>query len=407
MTQSVSFIFSYESYLKAIVPIAEYFIDNGYKVNLYLYRLGNGTKQVENLEGVEQRFKTKISSFRQLEEINIADDKAVFFGLGGNDLRKLINQLKSSCERHLKTRPLSISLYSGIRAPLQYDGFISRMESDIILFNNQPDLDEYNFFCNSMGVKPENGMLFGLSVLKDCFQPRDNTIKKVTFIEQTIHPKSKIQRYYLLTKLFEYAENFPDRELTILMRDISNNTSAHKSKYPIGNIVNSLRKEGYVIPSNLEISTERLSKVIKETNLCITISSTVSLEAISLGIKTALINDFGFSSELGNCGYIDSGYIASFNDLIQDKIPTGNRQWIEKNIITIEKSLPKLKDVIENRKSFNSIDSNISQNLLEFDRFKDTFKNKNLKNKLYYSISQLYNKLTNRYKHQINRHRNK
>lgn len=403
MNKSVSFIFSYESYLKAIIPIAEYFIDNGYKVNLYLYLLGNGTKQVKNLEAIEKQFKTKISSFKELKEINISDDKAVFFGLGGNDLRKLINQFKLACKDSPETRPLSISLYSGIRAPLQYDGFIARLESDIILFNNQPDLDEYHFFCNSMEIKPENGMLFGIPMLKKANKNSNPEIRKVTFIEQTIYPRSLVKRHYLVTRLIEYANQFQDRELTILIRDPSSNISAHKSKYPIDQILHELKKDGIIIPPNLTISTEGLSKVLKTTDLCITISSTVSLEAISLGIKTAIISDFGFSPSLGNCGHINSGYVSSFHDLIKDKIPKGNDSWVTENIITIEKALPKLLNKIEGDNKPSYLNSDLNQRLIEFDEFENEFKSKDLKRKAYFNTLKIYKKFKNKYKYYINK----
>lgn len=332
MMKKALFIFSYNSYLRTSIAIADCLKTRGVNAEFCLYDLGDGKKQIA-VEG-NFFFDTAGSLATYLTADRLAGLDVVFFAFGGPELKAVLEIFHKACA-DMARRPAAVTLYPGIRAPQQIEGFSVRAASDIILFNSVDDIEEYRACCKLMRVPASNGLLFGLPVLASnkrfAKTPRART-GKIYFIDQGIIPRGKRQKQYLADKLVEYATAHPDRKLHILLKNSDLKASAHKAAVPIEDLIAAQPR----VPGNLMISAGPVADVFECADLCITVSSTVAMECLALGIPAALISDFGYKFDLGNGHYLGSGLETSLDDIIADKIPAVNLNWAARHLVEIE-----------------------------------------------------------------------
>ncbi|MDD9899479.1 MAG: hypothetical protein OXT65_00695 [Alphaproteobacteria bacterium] len=347
----IAFIFTYDSYLRASLPIAAYFRDRGFTPRFFLYAVDSGEAQIAKTRSDMGDALPPIESITTLETLltpdNLSKTDALFFAFGGPLLRTALRDFHAAAHNTTQ-RPTVISLYPGIRAPGQIEGFAARAASDIVLFNNHDDFDEYADFCADAGVSAENGILFGLPAFSNNRQhqrahPPTDT-KNIWFIDQAELPRKTAQKKHLAQKLVTLAQHNPDKTLTILMKNAPGFTSAHTTKRPIDAAIKRHCRGN--VPKNLRFLAGPVAQVFENADLCIAISSTVAMECMTLGIPAALIKDFGISLELGNGHYRHSGCMMMLDELINGAVPQTNSTWANRHLLHINDNLPLLEERI-------------------------------------------------------------
>lgn len=356
MTRKIAFIFSYNSYWRAILPIAEYFLDAGYTVEFYLYDLSDGDKQIQRRVGFEPKERPAYTIITDMDAFLTSERQkqycAVFFGCGGKPLAAALARFHVACSS-VPERPMAVTLYPGLCTPhhqRQYSGFAARSASDVILFNGPDDLQEYRAFCRAAGASGDNGMLFGLSALHHIRSlkrgPVNEPPENIWFIDQAILPRRRRDRIVLAQKLVDYATRHPSRRVTILLKNTDTVVSAHATSPSMNIILDALRKKGTMIPDNLRCDSGPVEKVFEDADLCLAVSSTVLFECMALDIPATAISDFGVTREIGNAYFRDSGCCLKLDDIIAGKMPEPDKNWRARHLRQIINHLPELQERI-------------------------------------------------------------
>jgi len=332
--QRILFIFTYGSYLRAAMPIARYMQGEGDVCDYILYDLGDGAAQIGGAVTCYPALKENYQTVRTLAGVltsaTLQRYDAVFFAFGGRELRTALGMFYASVKAMPK-RPAAVTLFPGIFAPRQWSGLSARCRSDMILFNNAHDLAEYQALQHAAGTTYDNARLFGMPALynsgmtqRAAMQP--SQWKNVYFVDQAVLPRTQEDRQSLCDFLLAYARRFPQRNLIILMKNAPDSVSAHMCGNTVAERLKARAgKSG--LPANLSISFAPVQELFADADFCMSISSSVMLECIALGISVAPIADFGFSFTLGNEGFRACGCALTFEELLNDRIGSIDPIW--------------------------------------------------------------------------------
>jgi len=208
---------------------------------------------------------------------------------------------------------------------------LSRTNANMILFNCKHDMNEYIKLGKELGFDTGNSYCFGYPQLIDIKPKTIDNNSPVVFFEQIKFPATEKERIYLLSKLIEIANNFPSRLVKIKPRCTIGERNIHKQNYHLETV---RKKHKLDFPSNLNFTYDDTNDLLNDCGMCITISSTVALEAIARNISTAIITDFGISKLNYTSYFVGSGCLISFDSLIKSKgiISSADEAWIDQYI---------------------------------------------------------------------------
>jgi hypothetical protein len=331
--KKIAFVFSYFSYLRAFSNIRKIFSD-GEDISFIHYKI-NPSENYYDSSKIDPRIKIKeINNFEELEKFDL-----IFLGFGGKDLENAIVNINSDkCK--------IITLFPGIRNPNDYNGLISRASSDIILFNNKKDFQDYKNLGNNLNFDTSNGFLFGfpnLIEIKD-FSKNDDS-NKLCFVAQN-EILTKADKLYLLDKFIGFCELSPNKEIIILEKSRRNVKEAHSDDFSYEKLLNSYQSD----PKNLKISYEKLEEIFGNCGQIFSISSAAIIESINNKIKTSLVSDFGISEKLGNACYINSGLFMSLEDILSGKDVEVNNSWFNEYIINPKDNIEEFGEILQKPK---------------------------------------------------------
>lgn len=325
------FIITYDSYVRAMWPIIQFARGKDILCEFYLYDLGAGNAQIaksrDKFDGFDEiKAITNIRDFLNEDVAQHAD--VIFFGMGGRPLKKLL-KLFHKIHAKNQNRPMTISLSPGIRTPQQFDGFAARTLSDLIVFNTEADREEYQHYCDQIQAQPENA--FALGMLSQTLyavpqRSKQREIKTVYFIDQGTVPRTLDDKIHIAKKLSVYARNYPARDVIILMKNTAHAKTAHEAGHDYTDI---FAEHRIFKPENLRVDTGQIDQVFEKADLCLSVSSAVTMECLFLNIPAAVINDFGFSRKMGNGHFKESGLAVSFDEIIGGDLPEVASNWRE------------------------------------------------------------------------------
>ncbi|MGL5524927.1 MAG: DUF6716 putative glycosyltransferase [Aeromonas veronii] len=228
-------------------------------------------------------------------------------------------------ENEPKKNGLIISCFSGF---IDRDNIsiLSRIPSDLILFNCRADYLWYLQLGEELGFYTGNGFCFGypqLILLESVIFEKQVDI---VFFEQVIVPSTFSERCYLLKKLVDLANAFPERKVLIKPRCKPGGRTIHKQKWHLERLRKLLRIR---LPDNLCFTYEPVEQLLSKTALCLTISSTVAVEALARGIPTVIISDFGVRRDIHTASFVGSGCLATIDQVIAGYLPKPNKEWLD------------------------------------------------------------------------------
>ena len=341
--QKIVFILTYDSYVRSLLPIIEFFQGKQIACDFYLYDLGMADAQIAQSKS---QFGARLPSYNVISDItalfktpDIKGADAIFFAFGGRPLGRALEAFYK-LHNGREQKPMSVTLSPGIRTPQDYSGFAARTLSDLILLNGEADLEEYNDICTQAGVNLDNAMVFGLPALalhKAYKRTASRDIKSIYFVDQSTVPRGEKNKTRLAENLLEYAKTYPDRTLTILMKNRAGSCTAHESDYGLVHAFENIgARYGIARPDNLLIADDAVETLFEKADLCLSISSTVLLECLYLNIPAAAINDFGFHRKLGNGHFEHSGISLSMNQLLLGEVPSVDSSWAARHIVSCD-----------------------------------------------------------------------
>jgi len=101
----------------------------------------------------------------------------------------------------------------------------------------------------------------------------------------------------------------------------------HRTLAPIEPLLREAAQAAGGWPDNLSITYEPVAELLATMGHCLTISSTVAVEAIHNGIPTTIITDFGAHDDLGTSYFFGSGLLRRFSEVDFDNPPRVEPRW--------------------------------------------------------------------------------
>ncbi|WP_350297390.1 DUF6716 putative glycosyltransferase [Agrobacterium arsenijevicii] len=306
---------SYDSFLNVGKLIGSRFEQAGCAVDVALVKTGRknqiSSAQI-NILGQGQDIPW-ISIPEFLRNPEFLEYNCIFCCLEGLSIRRLIHSLTRLTDR----RPLIVCAYPGLLLRDAYDGLAMRSGCDLVWLNSTKDIDAYRKMCDAFGISAGNARLFGVApLLQKIERSDDDKTKPVVFFEQAVIPRHYDERVYLARQLVILAKKFPDRQFIIKLRATGDDVTLHQPSYPLDPLLIEAAKSQGGWPQNLRLSSkESAVSLLAKASHCLTISSTVSVQAIKAGIPTAIIGDYGAREEYGLNYFFGSGLITTFDKI--------------------------------------------------------------------------------------------
>jgi len=331
---------SYDSFLNVASLIAPYFGKHDTTVDYAVVRARKGpqissTQLSAITDGKAVRW-LDIEDFCTSGEIGRYD--IVLSCLEGYSTRRLLHYVEA-----LPDRPLVISAYPGLVLRFAFDGYSMRSGSDLVWLNSQQDLSAYTDMCEGFSISADNARVLGApSLLAPRRRRFDAENGPVVFFEQAIIPRHRDERLYLCEQLLALAARFPDRQFKVKPRTSKGEATLHRTQHPIAPLFDQAAARMGGMPKNFSLSREPTSDLLQQASHCLTVSSTVAVEAIHLGVPTAIIGDFGAHEENGLHYFFKSGLIRNFADIDFPFAGMPKPEWLQRYVSDPNESIEKL-----------------------------------------------------------------
>jgi len=326
MTIKVLALASYDSFLNAAKLIGEHFERADCTVDYALVK-ARKKEQISQYQ-IDNAGLSKEIAWIDIKDLcnsgAISSYDIILSCLEGASTRRLTHFLDGIPEK----RPLTIAIQPGLVLRFPYDGYSMRSGYDLIWFNCQQDLDSYKNMCEAFGVSSDNARLFGVvSLLQKIERLPEAKDGPVIFFEQAIMPKTKTERSFLAWRLLQLALDNPSNLFLVKPRLSKDTISLHTTPYPIRDLLKEESNKLGKWPENLQITDAKIESLLSKASHCLTISSTVAVEALHNKIPTAIISDFGAHDDYGLWYFYNSGLMKNFCELSFPFSFTMNETW--------------------------------------------------------------------------------
>ena len=143
--------------------------------------------------------------------------------------------------------------------------------------------------------------------------------RSLVFAEQSVIPRGRGERLWLLGQLSRIARNSPNWDVIVKVRAARGEKTFHKVKDHMEDLLYRLEP----VPANLIVSSGSLAESLKTANLMLTVSSTAVFEALRSEIPVATVGDLGISIVLGTHVFLGSDLVVQLSDIksLDDFVP--------------------------------------------------------------------------------------
>lgn len=305
---------SYDSFLNIAGLIGPYFAERGCEIRYALVRARVkkqiSPEQIVTFAPASPLEWIDIESF--CTSGRVAQFDIVVSCLEGLSMRRLTHCLGFLGAR----RPLVISVYPGLVIRYPYDGYAVRSGSDLLWLNCRKDLEAYEDMCFAFGLNSDNARLFGIpSLLQPIARQHSADHGPIVFFEQAIIPRYREERSYLARELVRLAKRNPAWTILVKPRATGSQATLHRTMHAITPLLETEAEAQGGWPSNLEVTSEKASRLLARASHCLTITSTVALEALQAGVPTIIIGDFGAHDDYGLHYFFRSGLVKTFAEI--------------------------------------------------------------------------------------------
>lgn len=236
-------------------------------------------------------------------------------------------------------RPGIFTGFNGLSYEKFEEGLSWRFGYDAITLNGPRDQSLFYDFVGSSEWKKQPTVITGLAQVSDNKKskiekrmpfPVEKVRQLFVFAEQVVVPSSLTERRYLVAELIRIAEINKDWDVVVKCRIRPNEKTFHKTRFHLENILKEFRN----LPDNLKLSYEPLPILFERASLFATISSTALFEALSEGIPSFVVSDYGVKTSFGTHVFIGSGpsiclaEIESLSELTTHKVEEKWLNWV-------------------------------------------------------------------------------
>lgn len=321
----------YDSFLNIASLIAPHFRDAGCSFDYALVR-ARSKKQISQ-EQIDRLGVGGDVAWVSIKDICLSGEigqyDIILSSLEGLSTRRLAHYLAALGER----RPMLISVYPGLVLRYAFDGYAMRTAGDLVWLNCQADLESYQQMCRAFGLDASGARVFGVAALLQKVEREPaRQDGPVAFFEQAVIPRYHDERLFLAEQLVGLARRFPTRSFVVKPRTTGSAATLHQTWHPIEPLLTFAAEQSGGWPDNLAISSESASHLLCRASHCLTVSSTVAVEAISAGVPTTIIGDFGAHDDYGLAYFFESGLIRTFAELTFPMTDSANPDWFRRRV---------------------------------------------------------------------------
>jgi hypothetical protein len=325
----IAIVASYDSYLAAAVAVGRALARPGDEIKTLGLTTKGGTISPRQ-RAAAGAAEARPISFHDLTAGGRVDrHDVVIAGLSNGVSRRFLRDVRARWATTPR-RPLLIGCYAGVVFGDQ-ESLLCRTAYDLHLLNAPLDLAAYRVLCRELGIADDNGVDHGLPILAGVAPRADVATppRTVLFAEQQVVPATAADRLRLAAGLVAYADAFPDRRLLLKPRALPEELSLHRSELALDAAIRQVRPTP---PANLEVVLDPADALLARVDLCLTVSSSIAVEAIVRDVPVALLGDFGIGHDQRNPGFVGSGLITTFARLLRGETPTLDPAWRAANV---------------------------------------------------------------------------
>jgi len=279
--------------------------------------------------------------------LDVAAFDMVLMGFGGGGNLKFSRRFSEFFSTPETTRrPLLLAGFNGICDAEDPHALFSRTGADIIFANCAHDAKRFGQWLQHGGVHHTDkvellGYVTHTGALTDSDRPDEARMPCLLFIGQPGTPRSLKERLYVLRALKDIAERHPDWRIIIKPRSSPfdrNLTHAETFHYQELSRVFMGR-----LPANLQFSYASIHRLLDDATLCVTLGSTVAIEAIGKGVETIVMSDFGIRRDYGNHHFVGSGCLAPLPGLnLNARSGSVNTDWQRRYFACADDNIPRI-----------------------------------------------------------------
>lgn len=271
----------------------------------------------------------------------IGDADAVFVCCRGPIAELLLAELSARGPQ----RPVLVSGLPGISVPAKWKGIAHRAQADLFVLHSKRELREYRELAAEHGTDVE----FALATLPFArvrHAVGEGLADSIVFATQAIVPLAVADRQRLAQILVTVAEANPGLRVVLKVRAIAGEAQTHTEEHPLEDLLPTHT------PPNLVVEAGAMLAHLKRAVGFASVSSTAVMEAISAGVPSLLIDDFGVDRDLINEVFVGSGLLAPSSELVAGRFRVVNDGWRDQNYFhraTDNTLRPRLDELIATR----------------------------------------------------------
>jgi len=253
---------------------------------------------------------------------SLLSSEIVLLSCGGRAINKVINIIESHFNSEGR-RPIIITNFPGIVVESQLEAFITRLRSDFVLLNSKKDERIYRKICKVFNIK-FNGFVIGAlwyTVAESEAKKTNNNLATV-FYEQEFVPNKLSDRVVVAEVILKLAQQSPNRTFYI------KNRGEELVESSIFSILKGLVEE---LPPNIAIFHGNVEEALLRSDSCITVSSSVALEAMLFGHNVFLLK-VGDGKENHLDFFKGSELLVPPSFLNIDSVSKADKRWLEDNV---------------------------------------------------------------------------
>jgi len=293
---------------------------------------------------LEKSAQTASETLFEKKTLDITAFDLVLMGFGGGANLKFSNAFSDYFSKTTDARrPLLLAGFNGICDAEDPHALYCRTGADIIFANCANDLEKFNTWLQYGGVAHAKkleilGYVTHNKALADNSKPGSVKPPSLLFIGQPGVPRSLKERRYVLHALNTIAERHPDWRIIIKPRaPLFHRNITHVEKFHYQEISRVFMGR---LPANVRFSHDPIHQLLDSTTLCVTLGSTIAIEAIGKGIATLVMSDFGIRRDYGNHHFVGSHCLAPLMGLNLDQpFAPVNPDWQKKYLAFADENI--------------------------------------------------------------------
>ena len=257
-----------------------------------------------------------------IEKLAAEGHDAVFVSTSGAVSEAVITEIT----QRVKPRPVIMTGLPGISTPAKYKGLFRRAQADLFVLHSHREIREYQALAAQRGVT-HNFVLATLPFLehREAEPLWQGEPDSIVFAAQPGVPNSLTERRAVVGWLVQTALAHPELRVVIKVRAQAGERQTHRERHPYAELVPQNAPKNLVLEGGSMVS--HLARAVG----FVTVSSTAAIEAISAGVPSLVLTDFGVSGTLINEVFVGSGLLGPSRDLIAGRFRQVDPRWRQDN----------------------------------------------------------------------------